>query len=183
MGTTTTIDAPPVPVPPALAPVLVLVRAPDRCPVRAPAHARIHVHSIGCAPAHVRGKGEKGTMNTMAIVRRVARRPTDAATGIQHVLVLLSAPSALSVLVVITPSTLAAVPVMEGDSDVVVLRLSDMPLVSLILRGKGQDENVNIMFIASGSPLLVVLSVAALAVAAVGLCLDGFISQWACCVF
>jgi NMD protein affecting ribosome stability and mRNA decay len=104
---------------------------------------------------------------------RIAR-PADA-TG-THVSVSVSArvPEFLPdlVLVVIITSTLVVCLVLEGD--VVVLRLSDMRLVNLTLRVNGQDENVNTMCIASGRPLVVVLSAAAV------LCLDNLSLKAGC---
>lgn len=116
-----------------------------------------------------------------SIVRRVARRPADAATGMQHVSVVsvsasapvLSAPlvpvflPALVVVVVITPTLVVVCPVLEGDSAAVVLHLSAMRLVNLILRVNGQDGNVNTMCIASRRRLL-----GDLWAAAAVLCLD-----------
>ena len=132
-----------------------------------------------------------------SIVGLIAPRPAvdaAAATGIiimDHVSTVplsgLSAPSFPSVpvflpvlLLVITTTSIpllvvvwCPVVVLEGDSDVVVLRLSDMRLVNLILRVNGQDGNVNTMCIESARRLLVVLSaVAAARVVVVVLFLD-----------
>ena len=125
------------------------------------------------------------------IVGPIAPRPVAdaaAATGIiimDHVSTVplsgLSAPSFPSVpvflpvlLLVITTTSIpllvvvwCPVVVLEGDSDVVVLRLSDMRLVNLILRVNGQDGNVNTMCIESARRLLVVLSAVAAAAARV----------------